>query len=229
MSYSLYIYGSRARNDSVKYSDTDLLVVFDKKNNIDKKNISIPEDLIAENNNLDISYYSICRLKKMYKSGHLFAWHLFAESKHLDVGIDYLGNLGKPNEYMSFIHDVQPLLELLGSSKKELEASNVNIIYEAGLVYVCARNIAISASYYSPAGLTFSTYAPFLLDNKNNPFPITKHNYEKLRRARLACTRGLNPLSILRGEVIECINNVTTWATTEYIRITNERNYEASV
>ncbi len=229
MSYSLYIYGSRARNDSVEHSDTDLLIVFENVKNIDKDSIMIPENLSAGGNNLDISYYSVDRLKEMYKAGHLFAWHLFTESKYLDVGIDYLKNMGKPEQYMSFTNDVQPLLELLESSKKELKSSSANVIYEAGLVYVCARNIAISASYYSPAGLTFSTYAPFLLENNNNPFPINKDVYEKLRRARLAGTRGLNPLGILRDEVLESIKNVTKWATAEYDRIANERVHEAFV
>jgi len=229
MSYSLYIYGSRARSDSVEHSDFDLLVVFDNTNIIDKENINIPEDLIAENINLDISYYSVDRLTEMYKSGHLFAWHLFLESKYLGVGVDYLKDIGKPGKYMSFINDVQPLLELLESSKTELESSKVNVIYEAGLVYVCARNIAISVSYYSPAGLSFSTYAPFLLENKANPFPISKDFYEKLRRSRLSGTRGLTPLSVLRSEVLESIKNVTKWATTEYDRITNEKNHETFV
>jgi len=220
--YSLYIYGSCSRGDSVKFSDVDLLVVIENHKDMDKDSIVIPDEIFENNKNVDVSYYSLDRLKKMYDAGHLYAWHLYKEAKYLNIGVDYLKELKRPSKYNLFVNDVLPLVELLESTREEIGASKVNLIYEAGLVYVCARNIAMSASYFSPAGLTFSTYAPFFLGYNDNYFPIDRDNYEKLRRARLAGSRGIEPLPITEDELLEYMDDVIEWASIEYRRMCSE-------
>ncbi|HEX9625384.1 MAG TPA: nucleotidyltransferase domain-containing protein [Acidiferrobacterales bacterium] len=217
--YALYIYGSTARGDAVEDSDVDVLVVMEDKNDVHIQDIPVPETAGLIRKKPDLSYYSVGRLRSMYRSGHLFAWHLYNEAKFLEVGTDYLSELGKPRNYESFDEDTTPLFDLLCSIKHELAISRDNLIYEAGLVYVCTRNIAMCASYFTSDGLTFSAYAPYMLGYSDNPFPLPRERFDTLRRARLAGTRGLEAWSLDGDVLLEDLQNVQDWAYKELTRI----------
>ncbi|PVV10537.1 MAG: hypothetical protein B6D72_12385 [gamma proteobacterium symbiont of Ctena orbiculata] len=206
--YGIYVYGSGARGDSGQESDTDLLVVLKngKADDISTRSLGERHGLVGASQ--DWSLYSLGRLQQMYKAGHLFAWHLFKEARFLGHGEDFLATLDVPETYGTFHDDVRSLLALLDEAEHELDGSCASITYEAGLVYLCARNIAMSASYYSPEGLSFSPYAPFELGYLDNPFPLNKELYQDLRSARLAGTRGVVAPTLGTDDVLEVARKI---------------------
>ncbi len=217
--YGLYLYGSAARGDSVSQSDVDVLVLFESGESIDKEKIAIPEEVMGSVSCSDISFYSLKRIKEMYGDGHLFAWHLHNEAKFLDGKFDRLSELGRPSEYCGFFEDAESLFGLLVSIPENLMASPGNLTYEAGIAYVCARNIAMSASYYSPNGLTFSAFAPFMLGYADNSFTLSLEQYSALRQARLAGTRGLESPEIDVRELLSNVQDLAYWCQFEIERV----------
>ncbi len=227
--YGIYLYGSSARGDSGHDSDTDFLVVLEsgKENKTSIQSLQKRHRLIGTCQ--DWSQYSLDRMREMYRAGHLLSWHLFKESRFLGYGHDFLADLGRPARYRSFHEDVNSLLELLLQVGQELVNSRINLIYEAGLIYVCARNIAMSASYFAPTGLSFSSFAPFNLGYVDNPFPLEKGLYQELRSARLAATRGVDAPTLESRSVLDAARKVRSWALVEVQRIESGSCYEAHV
>lgn len=217
--YGIYLYGSSARGDAVEQSDVDILVLFEKRVPIDKDEIELPRNLGASVGCDDISYYSLSRVTEMFESGHLFAWHLHNEAIHIGDGPDRLKMLGQPHAYNSFSEDTEALIGLLKSIPESVKKAPRNAAYEAGLAYVCARNIAMSASYYSPNGLTFSAYAPFRLGYDDNEFPLSLEQYDLLRRARLSGSRGVDAPDIGVESLLRLVEKLMAWCTAEIGRI----------
>lgn len=217
--YGIYLYGSSARGDSGHDSDTDFLVVLKsgKENQTSIQELQKKHRLTGTCQ--DWSQYSLYRLREMYRAGHLFSWHLFKESRFLGYGHDFLADLGRPASYGSFHDDVNSLLELLQQVEQELANSSVNLVYEAGLVYLCARNIAMSASYFASTDLSFSSFAPFNLGYVENPFPLDKGLYQELRSARLAATRGVDAPTLESRSVLDAAKKVLSWALIEVQRV----------
>jgi hypothetical protein len=123
--------------------------------------------------------------------------------------------LGKPAIYSNYENDVNPLLEILSAIPEQLEVNKSNMIYEAGLAYVATRNIAMSSSYFSEAGLTFSAFSPFIVSTESRQFPLTKGQYSLLRKARLAGTRG-SELPVLELEqLLNWVAKLNQWAVNE--------------
>lgn len=216
--YGLYLYGSSARGDAVAHSDIDILVIFDSSRPVDREAVEIPVDLFDAGVCSDLSFYSVNRIKQMYEDGHLFAWHLHKESRYL-AGIDRISEMGDPSEYCGFIEDSEPLFGLLSSIPSNLILNSRNTVYEAGIAYVCSRNIAMSASYYSSAGLSFSAYAPYFLGYADNPFPLNQQEYEKLRLARLSGTRGMDMPEIDPDALKFQVNCLLDWSRIEIERV----------
>ena len=186
---TLAIFGSQVRGDADPLSDLDVLIITDSG----KPDTADIEKYFKDEykQNSDISIYSFSRLKEMYGHGHLFAWHLFQESKFIPYKNtkNLIGELGKPNLYNDAHQDISELIGLLNSIETELKFG-VNSVYEAGLLYVCLRNIALSASWYSESGLKFGRYSPFQLGNKMPTLRIKVDEYELLAMCRYATTRG---------------------------------------
>ncbi|MES9890960.1 MAG: nucleotidyltransferase domain-containing protein [Candidatus Thiodiazotropha sp.] len=227
--YGIYLYGSSARGDSGRESDMDVLVVLKNGKASDVTPRSLQKKHGLSNTCADWSLYSLGRLQKMYRAGHLFAWHLFKEARFLAHGADFLASFDAPAPYGTFHDDVRSLLALLDEAEHELADSSENITFEAGLVYLSARNIAMSASYYSPNGLSFSSFAPFELGYSDNLFPVNKEFYQKLRSARLAGTRGFAAPMLRTDDVLETARKIRSWAEIEFQRIGSESCYEAHV
>ena len=217
--FSSYLFGSSARGDSSRYSDIDILVVCENSDDIDMHNFKLSTGVMNNYLPLDYSFYSENRLRKMYDQGDLFAWHLYMEATFIEGDFDRLTNLGKPNPYVGFEQDAVPLLDLLLSIKKSVKESSMNLIYEAGLAYVCARNIAMSASYFSKKGVSFNVYAPLTLSTYHNPFPLNQDQYDSLRQARLASTRGMPSPEITIVDLYEYIESLINWAQLEIANV----------
>ncbi len=225
--YSVYLYGSSARDEQAIHSDTDILVLFKapKPNLEDFQGLS---ELDLGEVSVDLSYYSLKRITEMYREGHLFAWHLYKEAKFLSGADDTLDDIGQPAPYSNFYDDVHPLVELMKSSRDRLLSSPINLVYEAGLLFVCARNIAMSSSYFSDEGVIFSAFAPLTVSNFDKPFPLSKFDYQLLRSARLASVRGLSSPQIDFDWVLCIGTKLIDWAEV-IVADYKEYGYETSV
>ncbi|MDN7892970.1 nucleotidyltransferase domain-containing protein [Burkholderia cepacia] len=183
------LFGSAARGDSDERSDIDVLVVTEAgKPDIEVLKASLFDRIKA---NVDVSVYSINRLRMMFSEGHMFSWHLYQESRRLEYRdtVDLLALLGKPNPYRSAHKDVSELLDLLETIKDEVKNTS-SLTFEAGLLYVCARNIALSASWYTEDGIKFGRNSPFELTLGKLAFPLSRADYDILVACRHASTRG---------------------------------------
>lgn len=222
------LFGSCARNEGQSDSDIDVLLI--TKN---RKNVIIPELTKKINNHfnskISISLYSLNRINEMIELGHLFAWHLYNESKSLINKPNSLLICRRPNDYKNFLFDFNSINDILITIGEQIDKYPYNLIYEAGLLYLCARNIAISASWYSKNGLSFSRYSPFSLDIPNlQLFPLDKKVYEKLILSRQASMRGKVAPKISMSEISDSYFKVIKWSFNvekcikdEYIKISN--------
>ncbi len=210
---SLRVFGSVARGDADSRSDVDILAVL-RNNHMpsDNKLNSLIGKLYGRKGN--ISWYSYKRITELYQQGHLFAWHIFQESKNLLVvqEDDVIEQLGRPSKYSSAQEDIASLTNILTSVKNEIIKCPRNAIYEAGLIYVCARNIALPASSFSNTKLDFSRYSPYNLDVESCTFPIPRRDYDMLIQARHSSMRGGTPPQVKVGDILDQQRDVIKWA-----------------
>lgn len=189
----VYIYGSVGRGEQDDQSDLDLLAIV--QNGTGKVEEQYVLELVPkEFRNLkhSISWYGQNRITEMYENGELFAWHLHSDTIPLFEKNPFLNSLGKPNAYQEGVKDVASFQKVLCGIPSQLNANRNNAIYEAGLIYVCLRNIAMSASWSLCRKPDFSRYSPFKLDNISH-CPISKDEYEMTLNCRMASQRGLPP------------------------------------
>jgi hypothetical protein len=189
---SVRLFGSHARGDAENSSDLDFLCILDTVTN-KKKAAASSLIYAAYGKSVSITFYGRNRFGDMFKEGHLFAWHIFKESCFLPgfTDQDWIAQLGAPLPYTDAIQDVRDLVEIMTSIPWNLEKCPANTIYEAGLFYLCLRNIAISLSWHSPTGLNFSRFAPFCLTDPLVVVPLSLNRYHMYLQCRLASTRGL--------------------------------------
>lgn len=208
---SLRIFGSDARGDNDQLSDHDVLVVTDRdvrlsREELDQLNCEIGFEC-------SFALYSVDRIKQMHSYGHLFAWHLYLESKKLSDQRDFIDEIGRPCDYGSAKEDIMELYALLRSISNSLQQSPFNVVYEAGLLYVTSRNIAMSASWFSPNGLDFSRYSPLrLFVDTLPPFPLSESQYNQLISARNASTRGVECPELECHAVFSTWSKIHEWA-----------------
>lgn len=216
---AVYIFGSHVRGDADPSSDVDVLVITDNGKPDTYKLVRFIEAQF--NKSSDLSIYSLARLKKMHEEGHLFSWHIYNESRYLlypDTK-DIIKELGKPSDYANAQQDIVELIDLLDTIALEV-ANQPNIVYEAGLLYVCLRNIALSASWYSSLGLKFGRNSPYQLSEDMPKFPLLAEDYYLLVLARHATTRGSTHPVIKNNFLMDCLNKSQKWAENiqEWIR-----------
>lgn len=226
--HDVRLFGSYARNESQSDSDVDILAIIDRNSNFNKTKL-VEKLKCFYKLDISLSIYSKRRISEMFNAGHLFAWHLFNESESLINGMDYLRDQNKPRDYNHFVFDFNSIYEILLTIGNQINEYPSNIIYEAGLIYLCARNISISASWYSSNGLSFGRYAPYTINIRNIPsFPILKENYDKLIQSRQASMRGTIAPRLDKKIVLENYRQICDWSLRlkksvedEYIKISN--------
>lgn len=210
---SLRIFGSVARGDSDSQSDLDILAVLRDNNNLPEDQVN---SLIRKSyyRKVNISWYSYKRIKELYEEGHPFAWHIFQESRKIWSAkeVDVIDQLGMPSKYMSARDDISSLISILSSIRDAIIECERNIIYEAGLIYVCARNIALPASSINTMKLDFSRYSPYNLDIESCRFPLSQQDYDLLIKARHASMRGGSPPEIKVLNLLGQQSQVLNWA-----------------
>ena len=206
------IFGSRTRGDYDEFSDFDIIVVYEEPNTLNREEI---KKFMEEkfNSDVSISWYSKSKLDNYFKEGHLFAWHLYLESGKIEgLPDNYLKPFFKPNKYKNYKVDILSLIRIIDSIKKALEKSQYNIIYEAGLLYVCCRNIAMSASSKLADKMEFGRYSPFNLTKSKNIFPIGKEDYNTLINCRFASMRGAHPKKLEHERILQLVESSKYWA-----------------
>ena len=189
---SLRLYGSFSRGDYDELSDVDVLAVYGKRPSENVRNTVRQQLAKIFTGKVDLAEYSGPRIEEFYKNGHLFAWHLHAESKNLAAGRDsFFEALGAPAPYKAAHSDALGFLELLRTSREEANKAGVSFVYEAGLMYLASRNVAICASYWLNERPDFSRHAMYNVCERLSIEPqVARADYEGLIRCRFASIRG---------------------------------------
>ncbi len=208
---SVCVFGSMARGDYDGSSDADILVV------VEDRSGKVCEDLVADYVRPwvaqlpTISWYGRHRLQSMFRNGHLFAWHLYLESKVLWGPSAIVDVFGRPAPYKDALLDMSSFHEVIEGVPHALRHCMNNAIYEMGLLYVCVRNIAMSASWHFCGEPDFTRYSPF--NPKLRELCATRRSYELAMSCRMASQRGLriaNPVDT--DTVLELQNTAVSWS-----------------
>lgn len=221
---SVRIFGSNARKDADSMSDTDILVIIN-----DHSGKASDEEVlkclpVVYLNNPNISWYGINRLSKMFQEGHLFAWHLFNESISLFDRNSTFAKLGKPAPYIEALEDIDSFIAVLEGIPESIQKTPSNLVYELGLLYVCLRNISMSASWYFSDTPDFHRYSPFSLDKASVDFTFTKDEYRLCMLARMASQRGTDYAEVISPHAgISLCNRMVLWAYNIRLNIQGNR------
>lgn len=186
------IFGSVARGSNDENSDLDVIAVVDTTQGIDKHLIGKKIQPLFEKK-IGLSIYGINRISQLWREGSPFAWHLFTESiPILQYSKGLAENLGCPSDYRSLESDIKMMSGIMDSASHRIEVCpEKSHCYEAGLLYVAARNSAMYASKMFNGKFDFSRLAPFSI--RVVSFPLSLEDYSLLIACRHAATRGLPP------------------------------------
>ena len=205
-----FVFGSYGRGDYDEKSDLDLLVIVRDGSGTtsEERLIEIFHPRLPKRPS--ISFYGERKLQALFEEGNLFAWHLFLESKNLP-GFEFSRQIfDEPNPYITAREDIFGLIRILDGVPKKNKDIPENAVFEMGMLYVCARNIAMSASGYLSDSLKFGRYAPFEMSGL--PFPLSKELYEMTMHCRMASTRGEDPPRANSRLVNEISSDLNDWA-----------------
>lgn len=192
------LFGSAVRGENDRFSDLDILVMtterYDQEQREEKtvelvkriKELSGIGGLVEE---VSISWYSEERLAQMHAEGHLFAWHIFLESvKLLANEEDCIDRLGRPAGYRNSVDDIEKFRRIMVCGQASLADTPRNASYEAGMLYLCCRNIAMCASWHSSGGLKFGRYSPYEVADLPE-LTLKKEVYFRFAQARIGAAR----------------------------------------
>lgn len=206
------LFGSTTRNDQDHLSDIDVIVIVtDGMGTVPETEVFhlIPQ---VNQSKISITWYGFQKLQMMFAEGHLFSWHLFQESTPVGDWKSIAEIMGKPQNYDTAIEDIDGLIDLLNSSNMQLLQASPNSTYELGLIYLCARNIAMSASWHLSPKPNFGRLSPYEISNPT--FPVTHAEYEILTKCRMASQRGLSfSYKMSNLEAIAICDKILTWST----------------
>lgn len=212
---AIRLFGSKARGDGDYLSDTDILII-KRSGDPGRFRDSV---LIALRDSFGMSpsvgWYSENRIASIYEEGDLFAWHLYKESRKLGyTDADFLDSL-VPSYYRNAVRDVQTFLDIIRGVHGSLEVAPGNAAYEAGVLFMASRNIAMSVSWYLPDGLLFGRKSPFQLQERLGiPFPISEREHEENMRARVLGHRGVPVSRRAASLVADMAERLLVWGTT---------------
>lgn len=208
---SIRIFGSMARGDHDDLSDADILVV------VKDRSGKVPEQVVSDHvrpwvgRAPTISWYGRNRLQDMFKSGHLFAWHLYRESRSVWGPTNIQDLFGRPAPYEDASLDILSFQTVMGGIPTALRRCPRNAVYEMGLLYVCVRNIAMSASWHLCDEPDFTRYSPFHLGSRE--FCASQADYELAMSCRMASQRGLRMFDAVAWDrVLEMQEALILWS-----------------
>lgn len=207
-----YIFGSVGRGQADALSDLDILAVVE--NNRGKVLEAEVLGLVPKRYSSlkpSISWYGRARIAEMFRNGELFAWHLYQETVPLwDPGF-FLPKLGVPGAYTEGLRDVHSFRAILSGIPAQVRDSAINAAYEAGLVYVCLRNIGMAASWTLCATPDFSRYSIFNLLGVDR-CPIAVEEFDIAMQCRMASQRGRNsPSQVTASFIMDLYRRLDPW------------------
>lgn len=210
---SIRLFGSAARGDSDADSDIDILVVCDEyEPDLTALRSSVARRFASQP--VAVSVYSRDRIAELYRQGSLFAWHLFLESKHLhgDTRGDVIDSLGCPAHYANSASDIGDLIEVGESIVGHLKLGTRATVYEAGLLYLVARNAAIVASPAILNEMIFARDAPFTISRRSGcKIALNRQDYAALCASRRASLLGGRAPKLDRSHLVSLAVTVTAW------------------
>lgn len=223
------LFGSLARGDADCDSDRDVLVLVHGS----RMSRAVQESVDRwRQEAYDVSVYTEDRYRQMHGEGNLFTWHIFQESKALDFKLrptdapDLIDVLGVPSPYRDSCVDGGVLFSLLKESVNSLAEETCSEVYEAGVLYVIARNLAIIASWQL-GDLCFSVHAPYVVGVRSGiPFPLSLPIYELFRCSRKASAGMLPPPALSRDLLSASAGVVVNWSSDLHTIIYGEQNVE---
>lgn len=209
------LYGSCARGDAASDSDVDVLAIHDGSGSSVERELA---GLLHETfgTSVQLSVYSDRRIREMYMTGHLFAWHLHRESKPI-AGLAgkarWLEGLGQPSRYERGLEDAAELREILRESAAEVTSSGGSLVYEAGVTFVSCRNLALVFGA-SQKQFSFRRDSPYLVADWGGPaFRLERCEYELLMAARHCGDRSGVAVPTIGREWLERVQlGVSRWA-----------------
>lgn len=186
------LFGSVARGDDDELSDVDVLAVVQNGAGLVSEaevHATLPAWLPAVVPT--ISWYGLERLQGMHRAGELFSWHIYLDGQVLHDPSGALGALGLPAPYRRALADVDAFIAIAADLPSQLDHAACNAVYELGVLYVCVRNVAMSASAYLNGRPDFTRMAPYRL--RGGPdFRVHAAEYHVSMLCRLAGQRGLS-------------------------------------
>lgn len=214
---SVFLFGSAARGDPDEASDIDVIAIYGSEVNAARRNQLQSALGLRFGERLALAEYSLKRIHEMFNEGHLFAWHLFREAKRLaitDFGASATYFFPKPSPYASGREDALRFIALLRSCYRHLiEGGASSEVYEAGLVYLALRNIAMSLSSSCFAQPDFTRYSPDHLSSVLGiPPPCSRLVYDTLISARHSSQRGLAAPVIGLEDLQATVKQCLSWA-----------------
>ena len=199
MTKYIYAFGSICRGEIDKFSDVDLLMIVD--------------DLSHAKELHNFSYYQEDTLKRLWKEGNPFAWHLYSESKLIYSydNIDFIQSLNKPALYKDAKKDITYLFEIFLSAKESLLNNSKSTVYDLSVVFLVIRNIATCFELGVNRKMIFTRNSPlFLTHPKLN---ISKVVFNVLSTCRIISTRGIGkkPTNDEISESILSLEEIENW------------------
>lgn len=207
---NLSLFGSVSRGTSDSHSDIDILAIV--RDGHGKQ----PEDPIVEwcfkryGVTPSISWYGLRKIHALFEAGDLFAWHLYLESSPLPGFNAISVEFGEPKDFKEVSETISDLLRILQAVPECLARSPWNAVFEAGVVYVCVRNIAMAASWHLLDKPDFTRRSPFAITQLS--FPLKVHDYDTLARCRLSGQRGIPAPELSVRELGSWTNSLISWA-----------------
>lgn len=226
--FKAYVFGSVARGDQDRMSDTDVLLVYDKLLDSRLQADARAQVSSAMSTQCTFAEYSRGHLTRMFKEGHLFAWHLHLEARPIpgwESQQDYLHSFPSPEPYTRGLVDAINFSDLLKTAQQSIILGSKSPVYEAGIAYVALRNVGMSLSS-SVLGLPcFNRFAPFDVSAhlRLSP-PCSKNFYRTLIAARHASQRGLPAPPIVIEKLVEGIQSAYTW-TQNIIEVARDKSF----
>lgn len=215
---TIFLFGSAARGDPDEASDIDVMAVYGLEVHSGARERLKSELVRVYGDRISLAEYTWNRIDEMFLQGHLFAWHLFLESRHLPIIGSKVsaGSFAQPSPYLTGREDAMRFLALLQSTYSELnEGSPSSEVHEAGLTYLALRNIGMSLSYSHCNQPDFTRHSPFQLSQALDiPPPCSALIYDTLVKARHSSQRGRSAPAINLEELKATVKHCLAWAKT---------------
>lgn len=193
----LYVFGSAVRGEIDPHSDVDVLAVVKEKSVAGQ----LPQTYLI---------YSREELFASFGRGDLFAHHLALESRliYSSDASDLIQEIGRPAPYCRTLEDFLGFKLVALDSLVAIRTSWLNRVFELGLMYMAARDVAMILSYHQSGKPNFSKYAPYDVEPQ---LPLDRHKYEILKSCRAASTRGVPARDDIARVSVGDLKNIERW------------------